>query len=388
MTRSVLSLAVTLLLASPAAAFIRVSNQPLDRSLYPRYKDRAVIAGTITEVRVERPEDAAPRGRPVIDPVPDPSFIKFHVDTVILGDKALKDAAIEFRTDSFDWPAELVPQVKDGYCILVIRLPGRPEKLPSIYSVVPARRHEYPSASGNEEAQRILSRELVEQIKQENSPQRQWHLLLQVGPILTAADAPAVVPLLDAKNIWLKRAAVGGLARATRDPKYVQMVITDVREFLKTTKLGDEAEGLDPGARRSAYYLLLNHYFFLRTGWSEEGNAESAAYAEAFRLFARSLDKNESAQWLYGIKPLCIAGTKDDLKLLYDYYCSDRLGPRRRILGNPSYRQALLMGISRILNLGLLNWQEKDFIEKEDEQHRQVREALLKLGVIQDADDD
>jgi len=386
MKRPLLCIAFGLLLGGQAFAPIRAVNQRLDVALHPsRATKGVVVAGRIAAIEPKKPADPARIW------YWQKKSLQFQVSGVIHGDTALKGKSIELPLAAFAWPEEVVPQQKDVFCILVLRTESADRKTPySITSVIPAHGRVFGPADSAEKAKRVLARELLAEIKDEKSPNRRRHLILQVSPILTREEAPALVPLLEGENIWLKRAALGALTHATGDEKYIRMVLEDVREFLKTTTRDDLVKGLEHGREYAPYPLLFRHYFFLRVGVTPEGNREASAYSPVFRLIADELEDHEWKRWSYGIYPLCFigTGTKDDLKRLYDYYRSERVGQRKDILDRPYNRQLLLLGMSRILNLGLSNWSGPDFLKKEAGQHRKVRAALLKLGIIQNPDND
>jgi hypothetical protein len=199
---------------------------------------------------------------------------------------------------------------------------------------------------------------------------------------LEKSESEALIPFLKSDDPWLRRAALAGLVFATKEMNYLSMAHQDIERFIKTTDASSTINDLDYGRAYAPYPLLFSHYFFLAVGWSREEDAAAPAYLALFRLVAHSKEVPEWVRWDQGVWPLCRCGTREDAKFLYEY-CHDREGKEKKeVFRFSSHRQEIIMAISRILNLDLPNWVEKDFLKKEQEQHRQISDALVKEGII------
>jgi hypothetical protein len=176
------------------------------------------------------------------------------------------------------------------------------------------------------------------------------------------------------------------LVYITQAPKYLAMAHKDIDQFLKTKDLVSNFKGPDGKFGYGPYGVLFKHYFFVSGAWSREERKSLPAYLPLFRLVAQCKRMPEAYRWDHGVQPLCRAGTKEDAKFLYDY-CRDRSSkPKRSLFEFYARRQAIIMGISRILGLDLSNWVESDFLKKEHAQHQSITQALIKAGVIKEAD--
>jgi len=283
------------------------------------------------------------------------------------------------------WPEELLAFREGTRCALVLRTDWG-EKRDGFYlcSVVPVSNTALRAAKDGEDAKSILAAEILLELKKETSAKRQRHLILQVAPILDREAAKALLPFLKSDDAWLRRAALAGLVWATKEADYLTMAREDIERFIKAT--GDATTVNDPEGRHgyalAPYPLLFSHYFFLEVGWSREEDAAASAYLPLFRLVAHSKGVPGWVRWQHGVKPLCRAGTREDAKFLYEY-CQDRTSREKKDIFRSSFnRQAIIMAISRIFGLKLPNWAEPSFLAKEQEQHGQVSNALVKEGII------
>ena len=309
------------------------------------------------------------------------SRIQFKIDSVILGDQKHKGTTIKLQTTQFMWPTDSVPFKQKQRCILILWGDNQDESL-SLSSVLPIRSKSLQSVTTTKEAKRVLAKEMIEVINHEKRSDVQRKLILQAGPIFTSDEAErTLVPFLKHKNVWLRRAALGSLAHVTLKPKYVQMVMDDIRQFLTKLRHKDTVDVEDNGRSRwSAYGSLFTHYYCLDTGWSREDDGRTSAFLPIYRHIAKNLDDSEYYRW-EGIGPLCRLGTRKDVMLLWEYYHTKQ-PEQRKWLEHHSHRQALIMSISRILDLGLSNWMERDFLKYETKQVEKVRQALIKGGFI------
>ncbi len=358
-----------------ALGFFVTFNQPLHHAIYAGHDPKLIVAGQIVAKEV-KPLPPAVMG-------PDDVNFRFKVTTVILGQQTYKHQTLLIPATSFLWPTELLAFQEGVQCALVLRTDWG-DKRDGYYlcSVVPVSSATLPTAKDGEEAKRILSAELLTELKAETSANRQRQLILQISPILLKAQSEALVPYLKSDDIWLRRASLAGLLAATRDTNYLSMAYRDIQQFIRTmapafiTKEGERRPQSPP------YPRLFAYYFFLEAGWGQDEDEAEATYLPLFRLLAHSSELPEWTRWEHGVLPLCRIGTRDDAVFLYQY-CGDRSGKEKQeLLRSPSNRQMIFVGISRILALGLLNWHESNFLSKEREEHRQISEALVREGII------
>lgn len=380
MKRLLFSVALLLSLASQSSAYRMTVNQRLDRAIYARHDPKLIVAGQIVKKDVETLPD-----RVVFRPA-DVSF-RFKIASVILGEERYKGQTLTIPATSFMWPSDLAPFQKGTNCVLVLRTGwGQNRDGYYLYSVVPVSTTALRTAKDGEEAKTILAEQILSVLKDERSAKRQRHLIQQVSPILPKDASDVLVPFLKSGDAWLRRAALAGLVYATKHPKYLTMAHQDIEQFIKATDPGSTVKGPDGRSGHAPYPLLFSHYFFLSVGWSREDDASSSAYLPLFRLVVQSKQVPEWTRWENGVKPLCRAGTREDAKFLYEY-CQDRKTKQKQeIFRLSSYRQEIIMGISRIFDLGLSNWVESDFLKKEQEQHRRITDALVKEGIIAQRD--
>ncbi len=359
---------------TPAFGTIFLVNERLDHAI-PRNALKLIIAGEIAEIRRE-PAGLPPR---VIVTGPDKIDIKFAVNSVLLGNQSFAKQKIPLPLTAFVWPEELVPLEEGSRCILVLEDDRWMSSPLCVRSVVPARTTTFAALSDGEAAKNLIAHELLEILRVEASPNRQRLLILQAAPILSAAQTSRLVPFLQSDKIWLRRAALAALAYATKDESYIKTIESDLKQFLEQTAPNDLVTDIEPPNRWAAYALLFKHYFFLSTDWSAEETQMVAPFLPLFRLVAKAPHLEKVHRWQRGIGPLCRLGTKEDLRFLYG--CCGR----EEILF-PSGRQEIIMAVSRVLDLGLENWAEKEFLERGAQQHQAVTDALIHEGIIQASD--
>ena len=376
-----LSAVLALLLACDrASAYIMMMNQRLDRAIYSKHDPKLIVAGEITKRDVrKRP--------PRIGTYPADVSFRFLVKTVVLGDKKYNDETLTIPATSFMWPTGLLAFEEGVRCALVLRTDWG-EKNDGLYlcSVVPLCETDLPAAKDGEEAKAILASQLVTLLKSIQSPQRQRHLILQVAPVLPQEKSGVFVPFLRSSDIWLRRAALAGLVYTTREQKYMDMAQKDIEHFIDTTGSARTIVGPDGRDGYGPLSLLFDHYFLLSTFWSSEEAEAGKAFLQLFRMLAHSDKLPERLRWTHGVRPLCRIGTRLDAKFLYQYCQHRDTQVKREILRLPSNRQEIIMGISRIFDLGLSSWVESEFLKKEQEQHRRITDALVEEGIIDQRD--
>jgi len=378
MTRGILCTLLCICAASHAYAYILCQNQRLDHVLCSKHEQETVVAGTIEAVRMCEATDFMPERE---------SEISFDVHSVILGDGVGKGENLRIPVKSFWWPGELVPCQKGMFCILILdpRDLGRADYQPPI-SVVPAHKRRFTRVADGEAAKRLLVHEILGELGDEQDENRQRLLILQASPILTANEAQSLTPFAESDNEWIRRAALAGLAWATKEQRYINLVIQDAQQYIKEHGSSRSVVGPDGKHGYAPLPLLLDHYFFLRLGWSREYDLKAMPYLRIYRYMATEYAAADLEQewniWHHGIKSLCRIGTKEDVPTLWHYLNSKREGQRKDVLSNSYNRQQLLMGISRILDLDLTNWEINEFEKREHIQFQVVEQALTDRGII------
>jgi hypothetical protein len=267
-----------LLLGGGSINQITISNQRLDRALDPQHDRKLVVAGQILK-RMEKPGAESLQR----------SFT-FRVDRAILGDPAHEGKVLQISATGFDWPERLVRFATGTSCILVLREPLRDP--PEV--VVPTRRPlALPRARDEEPTKRILATEILAELREESSPRRQRLLILQVAPILTSKEAPALIPFLDSTDVWVKRAALATLVYATENETYLRAAAADVQHFFQTTRSSDLIDGIEPGSRYAAHRFFYAHYFFLeRDSWTSPHRWNDAEASRNRGIFDAMLKLN------------------------------------------------------------------------------------------------
>ena len=264
------------LLAAKASAYMMALNEQLDHAIYSRHDPKLIVAGHIAAT------DIRPRP-PVVEDYPADVSFRFTVTTVILGQQTYKGQTLVIPATAFHWPAGLLAFREGVRCALVLRTDWG-DKRDGYYlcSVVPLSKETLRTAKDGEDAKRILAAELLLELKNETSANRQRHLILQVSPILQKAESKALVPFLKSHDTWLRRAAIAGLTCATKETKYLTMAHQDIEQFIKTTGAFSTIKDLDGGRGDYVLYpLLFSHYSFLSVGWSREEDAGSASLPAA-----------------------------------------------------------------------------------------------------------
>jgi hypothetical protein len=349
----------------PAQGRIFSENGRLDREL--RKSKLIVVAGVITPTpNVE--EKLVLDGGGV--------SATLRVSHVLLGDPKLKGEDIVFQDQSFMWPHELVKYDPGAYCIVFLGRSDQPEKAKNpfwIRCVAPAADRDLPKTKDVDELRSLLVKQIVKEIKATKLPNRQRHLILQVASIMNAEESKDLLPFLDSKEDWLKRAALASLTYITREEKYIKLATKDVDEFLKNVNPDVGFKGLEEGVSIAPYPLFFLHYFFLRRAFDDEERVAQAAFLSLFRAVAR----NYNEEWRHtfmecGIEPLCRLGTKDDLATLYRFHDNKDV----------EIRNLVFRGMSRILKLGLSNYDDDSFLKVEEEFQQKVRDALEREGIV------
>lgn len=256
-----------ILLSAGVNSFADISygNWRLDHALYPQHQPKQVIAGEIKEIKMGQFRQDRE--------------LSFEVERVILGNPGLAHTRISVPTGSFDWPEALVPHKIGGFCILVL-------DRDLLYTVVPSSKGRTRTAVDQVDAIHVLEEEILSALKSETSPKRQIAILLQLAPILRQENISAVIPLIDASDPWVKRAALAALVYATEQSNYIGLRASDIRSFFaEESPLSLDSEP----ARR-----FMENYFFLQNRswkWGSRWNEEEAA--KNFRIWKAILSTRE-----------------------------------------------------------------------------------------------
>ncbi|MHC5057259.1 MAG: hypothetical protein ACYTKD_21490 [Planctomycetota bacterium] len=293
----------------------------------------------------------------------------------------LEGSDIDFPAATIEWPSTLVPLRKGARCVLVLREKrGDDRGRYWIYSVVPRHSEQFGRVTSVAAAKRILAKEVLAELREEKSANRQRKLIMQASPVMTPKEAGILVPFLESEDEWLRRAAIAGLCHATRREEYLKPAMEDMKRYVRTPPLDDEANGPEEYVGFSPWwYPFFEHYYFLSVGWSAEKDASATAYLPLFRQVMKEPHFGERGQWRHGMRPLCRAGTREDIPALYRYLFVD--GPSD-VLESSYNRQALLRGMARILEIELANWSSVSFSAHEKGQRAKVLAALGDAGVI------
>jgi hypothetical protein len=260
MTRAGFPIVFLLVVSGEASAWVRTGNQRLDHALWPEHDPKLVVAGEIVAVNVKELEPALNGPHREVD-------FRFKVEGVILGDKAYEGKTLAIPATSFIWPEVLVPLRKGSFCVLVLRKRAEKEDF-FIYSVVPAISKHYSVAKDSLEARKVLAAEVLAQLNAEKSEERQRVLLLQLAPVLTKEDRGAVEPFLQAKNAWLRRAALAALIYSTEEEKYLEMAARDTQAFFTGAKERRWVEDRNEEVICPERIFFFHHYFFLdKVAW-------------------------------------------------------------------------------------------------------------------------
>jgi hypothetical protein len=376
---AICAFAAAMFVAVRGDADITVSNQRLDRALYEKHDPKLVLAGRVTAFN-ENTEVVAGGGTRLTGRVKIDFVLTFHVDGVLFGD--FKGDTLNLRVSSFEWPTVLVPQEAGASCILI--LDRRSDGQTWLCSVVPAKAGKFEAAKDYSTLRTVLSKQILGQLSQEKNPVRQFRLIEQVGPILEKDQAKEVEPFLQSKDVWVRRAALGAVTWATMDPKRITEMDREVATFFGGD-LKELVPGFEPGVSFAPVPLFMKAYFPLECGWSAEEDARKAPLLPVFRRIADDMRADPWTRWQNGISPICRLGTTEDVAKLWSWYTTND-APFRKVLldQNPYNRQALLMGLSRILDLELPNWVQEQFLVKEKEQAETVRKLLVERKVIKE----
>lgn len=280
MSRVFLSFAVFLAVPALASAKIFFGNSRLDHALYPEHDPKVVVAGEI------RPSNKVEE-------------LRFRIHGVILGAGSYKGKTLRMSIGSFAWPSTLVPFKKGAFCILVLRRWNLNGYDWSLYTVVPARKKDYPRARDTLAARAVLAGELLAQLKVEKSTVRQRELLLQLAPVLAKEKAKPVEEFLKSPDAWVRRSALAALVYATEEAKYLEATANDVQDYFTRTKGKEWVKGLEEGLRMRPKTLLLKHYFFLeKSTWTWGTRWGEKEAAKHLRILKGMLKKGVIEDWV------------------------------------------------------------------------------------------
>jgi hypothetical protein len=349
-------IAIAFILALPAHAYIYMvaGVQRLSTSLTAA----RVVYGVINHVASSKPEP------PTMDGPGPATTATFHVERVLMDHRSLNrdyssvqfkpetpnEIQIVYHPDLEDWPSILVPVKEGQHCILVCGPAGE------VRTALPARAAiEQASDLDEVKLKHLLADVMSKQLLHEANPDRQQRIIACIADVVSPSEAVAILaPLLKANDAKVRRAALAGLAYATSDPKYIKQAVVDIGAALKT--IGN------PTAFSPQRQQLFQCYFYLNSyGYGDrEDGAKLTPLLPLYRLLLDNGDLDR------GLGPISLFGSKDDLERLYRYHNHHET----------RYRQMVISGISRILNLGLPNYTEPDFLAHEAEFQWWVKEAI------------
>ena len=381
--RLLLPLLLLPFLAAPAgASYITVANQRIDRALYREHGPREVLAGRIEAVR-ER-EDGPGKG------------YGFHrdfdvrVEGVVLGTANRKGTLLRLTAAHFDWPSVLVPLEVGAKLILIVRPEeGEEGGDAQVLTVVPTARTVFEPVADRDAAKRVLADVLCRELRVETKPKRLRMLILLAGPVLEKGDAKYVAPFLEAKEAWLRRAALAVLAYQAGGP-YLDLAVEDLRTFLRT--IPHDAAIREPivqvhegNSAYAPYPLLFDHYFFLVTNWSEEEAQTVKRVLPLARVVANELKGAERQRWTHGVACLCRVGEPQDADLLWAYLQDLLENEKHEFHGDARARSSLIDGLSRMLDIENASYLAQDapregsprtYVHGEPEQIERIRKAM------------
>lgn len=381
--RRTLTLAVALvaILATPSLAWESIENQPLDRALYADHGPRAVLAGTIREYVVQE-TDVPSLGPPI-------ASILFEVEQVVSGSGAKIGDSLRYSLSAFSWPTALVPLEAEQRCILVVDPERRDDGDGSLMTILPWRGTQLELAKSRSVTLHVLAKELAAQLAvPDDDFTKRRELVLLAAPILTKEQAEKVLrPLVDHKDLWLRRAAIAGLALASPTAENLKRAVADMEAFAKATPKGHMIDGLEPGISYAAYNFYFRNYRWLQTNWSVEQRERVKAHIWLHRTVARTFVSDEHSRLEYGIRPLCTNGDATDLRQLWEYYAGSETFGRGEPQERPPTRIMVLTRLAELLDVEMiaeatpeLGWHLAD-IANEAEQAELIRDALKRRGV-------
>ena len=241
------------LISNISLADIQTPIVRLDHAIYAKHDPKLIVAGEISQVEFDDHRSLYP---------PDIRF-RFLIHTVILGQQSYQSQTLSIPAPSFAWPTELLPFEQGTQCALVLdKAYGTKQESFYPLTVVPLTNTSLQTAGDGETAKRILAREILNQLVDDNNQERQCALLLQVAPILTKDSVASVIPYAKSNNIWLMRAALSALIYATEDPEYIRHAAMDIQNYFSTTSSGNDTNPTD----RQLFY---KYYFFLeKRSWT------------------------------------------------------------------------------------------------------------------------
>ncbi|HEY3321235.1 MAG TPA: HEAT repeat domain-containing protein [Planctomycetota bacterium] len=302
--------------------------------------------------------------------------VNVSVSSVVYGPGLTAGQEVAFR-DAFAWPDNLVPLAAGQRC-LILTEKWQNEKEPRIATVVPVCNERVEAVKSPVNVRPLLVKELLSGLKSETSPVRQRLLIRQVTRILPREEAPLLLPYLESKDEWVRRAALAGLVIVGREEKYSNLAADDLRQFFKShskdTFIPAFSDFEKRGGDYAPYPLLFDYYYYLHSNpcpRSEEPELVKFLLP-LYRAVAEDLKDSPDDRLLHGWGPLHHFGTKEDIPSLYAVHDSR----------NVHERACCLAAISRMLKLGLTYTNDEDF-----EKNEQKWQATVKNAVEQLADD-
>ena len=196
--------------------------------------------------------------------------------------------------------------------------------LPVSQSGLSFQRVSSPSAAADSIATDILL-----QLRNETSPERQRQLLHSLAPLI-GKPSMQVTQLLQSTDEWVRVAAAAVVARNTRCASELRIASAQLSVALRHYGPGDMVARSIAGddIEYSAQALLFMHFDFLGNPGTESG----VSCLPLNRIVARDC-RDELYRWIFGALQLCRYGENSDAILIRPFLASDDR-ERRRIAAN------------------------------------------------------
>ena len=168
------------------------------------------------------------------------SYVSGHENRIVLA-----------GMDWFVWPRSLASFDPGQFVIAFLR--ERPGELPQgwdsapyeLLTMVPTSKRSFPSRQSLSDIRDLIRSDLLNQINNENSPDRQLALLRFVFPILREEDAGIIRSFLQHSESQHHRTANALLLALTWNPKYIPAVEKDLEPILEHVPHGEDLDMMD-----------------------------------------------------------------------------------------------------------------------------------------------
>lgn len=349
----------------------------LDYYLSAKHPPEAIIVGEIVEINVD------PQNTSGFFIGQAQNTFRIKIDQVLWGQQDLTAKTLKIKYPTFDNPLfdPAIPYRVGTVCILIMGY--QQDDFYWLNAVLPALQKNFEKIPDLLSAKKFVTKTLLGALANAKSSQEQLQIVNMVAPLLTANESEALIPFVDSPDLSLRRAAVAGLLHATKDPKYLSIVLDDVDHFIST-------------ATQEIHFIgsPVEEDFFL----IDEDNKNNATLLPIFRLIAKCKNPNMS-EFLRGnfLLLLGIPDNTEDLPLIYSFYMDIRNQKpeliKDRSADYHSFRLSSLKAMAAILRLPFDDTifynniytkpREKIY---EEEMYKLIRAEIVKRGVLsQDA---